>query len=295
MSYEENIRGSLLKIINTYSSRDYYKYENIPPQKLETAIQNYPVALDETPLALIDTTILGSAKTGMVIGLKGLYWKNSWATHSDRNFISWDELAGDGFSIYKTRYGVQLARGCEFSMSGSSFNNDACLNLLNNVIDLYRELRQSGDMQADTESAQGTNELVDQGANLNLPQPENYALYAQVVPEVIAFCIAADGDVEDSEVETASAIIEHDDFIENKAEALEILSSTIDMLISAREKSQAVFKLKLTTLGSKVANIKAAVQKEKVGVILDGMLDTTDIKGQSDTAQVVSYIKEKIS
>lgn len=295
MSYEKNIRGSLLKIINTYSSRDYYKHENIPPQKLETAIQNYPVALDETPLALIDTTILGSARAGMVIGLKGIYWRNDWTTRSDRSFISWDELAGGDFSIYKTRHGVQLARDCEFGMSGSSFKNDACLNLLNNIIDLYRELQQSGDMQADAGAAQEANELVGQDANLNLPPPENYALYAQVVPEVIAFCIAADGDVEDSEVETASAIIEHDDFIENKAEALEILSSTIDTLISAREKSQAVFKLKLTTLGSKVANIKAAVQKEKVAVILDGMLDTTDIKGQSDTAQVVSYIKEKIS
>lgn len=260
-----------------------------------TAIQNYPVDLDETPLALIDTTILGSANTGMVIGLKGLYWKNGWTTRTDRNFISWDELAGDDFSIYKTRYGVQLARGCEFDMSGSSFKNYAFFNLLNNIVNLYRDVRSSGDMQADEESAQGINELVDQDASLNLPPPENYALYAQVVPEVIAFCIVDDGDVEDSEVETASAIIEHDDFIENKAEALEILSSTIDMLISAREKSQVVFKLKLTTLGSKIANIQAVVQKEKIGVILDGMLDTTDIKGQSDTAQVVSYIKGKIS
>jgi len=70
------IQEQLLSIINTYNSDGYYAYGNIPSKKLQTAVQYYPVDPDDTSLALIDSTVFGLAKNGMVIGQKGRYWKN---------------------------------------------------------------------------------------------------------------------------------------------------------------------------------------------------------------------------
>jgi hypothetical protein len=115
------IQEQLLTIINNINSGSYYTYGNIPSNKLQAAIQTYPVDSLDTPLALIDTTVMGSAKSGMVIGLKGIYFRNDWTTKTVKNFISWDELSkskipiGDG-----AMYCILLLPGCEFNMSGSS-------------------------------------------------------------------------------------------------------------------------------------------------------------------------------
>ena len=62
------LQEHLLMLINNINSNDYYPYGNIPSNKLQTAMQTYPVDPLDTPLALIDTTVMGSAKCGMVIG-----------------------------------------------------------------------------------------------------------------------------------------------------------------------------------------------------------------------------------
>ena len=287
------IQNQLLAIINTYNSQGYYKYGNIPSKKLEAAVQHYPVDPDDTPLALIDSTVFGSAKTGMVIGLKGIYWKNDWTGKTDRNYLSWDELANSNAIISRTAHDIQLMPGCECGMSGSSMKKDLLVNLLNQIIALYKKRTQLGELHTqDNQTILNSNRevpLLTSGSSHGSDE-----LYAELVPEIMALCMAADGEVEDSEVEIATAIIEHDEFIRDKQSALESLLSNIDKMISDKQKSNAIFKLKSTTIISKISKIGDDLHKERLDIILDGMRDSVSDKGISETASVIESIRGKL-
>ena len=82
----------MFNIVVSYKENGYYVYGNIPNKKLEAAFQNYPdIDIDDVILALLDSTVFGSAKTGMIIGAEGIYWNNDWAVKTNRNFLSWEE------------------------------------------------------------------------------------------------------------------------------------------------------------------------------------------------------------
>jgi len=55
---------------------NYYVGKNIPADKLENAVKSFAIPPEENVLALIDTTLFGSAKEGVAFGLRGIYWKN---------------------------------------------------------------------------------------------------------------------------------------------------------------------------------------------------------------------------
>lgn len=54
----------------------FYVGRSIPADKEQNARKSYKIDADEKVIALIDTTMLGSAKEGLAFGLKGIYWKN---------------------------------------------------------------------------------------------------------------------------------------------------------------------------------------------------------------------------
>ncbi len=165
------IQQELLAILNTYSSKGYFTYGNIPGNKLQAAVQHYPVDLNDTPLALIDSTVFGSAKNGMVIGLKGLYWRNFITNdNSGRNFVSWEELADPQAPMTRSTFSVQLAPGCEFDMSGSPMGKQLLINLLNQLVALYRNYRDGAYRglvtQEDVAEAEG--ELIESGPSCKI-------------------------------------------------------------------------------------------------------------------------------
>ena len=118
----------ILEIIDSCRASDFYKIWNIPPNKLQNAM-NYPMPSGEKILALVDATIFGSAKVGMVIGLQGICWKNDRTMVSERNFLTWAELAQSKSSIIGNKSKLILAPGCVFDMTGSSMKSEqlACL------------------------------------------------------------------------------------------------------------------------------------------------------------------------
>jgi hypothetical protein len=130
----------MFDIVVSYKANGYYVHGNIPNKKLESAFQNYPdTDIDDVILALIDSTVFGSAKTGMLIGANGIYWNNDWAVKTNRNSLSWDELADSRWSISKSTFDIQLAPGCELGMSGCSMTKDNLINLLNRLIKCYKQ------------------------------------------------------------------------------------------------------------------------------------------------------------
>ncbi len=288
------IDNELIAIIDAYNSDDYYKHGNIPAKKLQAAVQNYPVDPMDTPLALIDTTVFGSAKTGMVIGLKGVYFKNDWTTKTEKNFLSWSELSNSQSIIGNGSMScILLAPGCEINMSGSSMKRELLINLLNQIIDLYRSLS-TNQTEVDRQ-AYSSSPAVDNVALIaNKESSDSRGYYSSLLPELLALCVSADGKVEDEEIEFATAIIEEDDIIEDKHSALELLSSSIDTLIAAKMNLNAIFKLKSTTIISKVQKISDDLHKERLLIVLEGILDAISDEGKSETQNVVEAIKKKL-
>ena len=284
----------LIKLLNMVSSRDYYTLDNIPPDKLQTAIHRYPVDLEDKPVALIDSTVFGSAKTGMVIGLKGLYWKNDRLSETNRNFLSWEELADSDKPVYRTRYDVHLLPGCEFNMSGSGMDKDVLVNLINRIVESFRKIRGFQDEQAHPEGEVSTDRAPERKPSLPALPANASKMYSEIAVEVIAFCVAADGKVEDSEIELVTALIEADDFIEDEQAALESLLSGLESSVSDWQKSPAVTRLKATAIAAKAAKLDQD-SRERLVVVLEGILDSVDREDEGATASVVNLIKKKIS
>lgn len=293
------IQKELLAVLNTYSCDGYFTYGNIPSNKLHTAIQHYPVDLNDTPLALIDATVFGSAKNGMVIGLKGLYWRNSrtGSGSSERNFVAWEELADSAAPMGRSTFSIQMAPGCEFNMSGASMAKQLLVNLLNQLVALYKDHRDRAydepPKQNDVEITRVIESPVVGQVKGNEAGEEEH-LYEELVPVLIAICITADGEVEEGEVEMAAALIENDQLIGDKQRALEALSASVEELAGIRSKAKAVYRLRVTSILSKLGHLRDDLIKERLGVILDGMMETVSDEGVEETATVVDTVRGRL-
>jgi hypothetical protein len=123
----------------------------------------------------------------------------------------------------------------------------------------------------------------------------NYSFYSKLVPELLAVCITADGSVEENEVETATLLIENDDFIKDKQGALESLSMNIETLLAAIEKSKAVFKLKASPIIHQALNIKDSLEKDRINIFLDGLIEAVQSGDKAKTLEIAEKIKEKLN
>ena len=141
-----------------------------------------------------------------------------------------------------------------------------------------------------------------QKENPETPKPQSFKstqptdpLYEEVVAELIAACVTSDGKIEESEIELATALIESDEFIGDKLVTLNLLKEKIDKFLADRNKSKAVFNLSMTSVIHKVKKIQDELHKERILVILDGMLDSIK-EGDVDLSSVfVEKVKSVIS
>ncbi|EIC30150.1 hypothetical protein [Methylomicrobium album] len=284
----------LVEIANGYHGSDYHVYGEIPQRKLVASTSFHGVDPRDTVIVLLDSTVMGSAENGMSITLKGVYWKNMWAVKTRKNSYTWEELR----HIYK---GIEIQSGhlvfepgVEFSFP-ANYNGISLLNLIKTLTQFFIETTQMTNLEATGTTYQHQAEnMPSTEQNVVLIGDNSAKIYIEIVPELIALCVAADGEVEDSEIELATAIIENDDLIQDKQLALESLSTNLDKLISDKKKSNAIFKLKSTTIISKVSKISDSLQKERLEVILDGMLESVCDEGSSDTKSIVDAIKKKL-
>ena len=120
----------MIEIIRSHASKGIYIYGDIPERKINGATNNYFLSSDDELIALIDTTVFGSADIGMGFGLKGLYWKNE---AKDPVFNSWDELEKFSSEIEKTFLGIKIC-GEVFQTSGSGIKKDILFSLISNLV-----------------------------------------------------------------------------------------------------------------------------------------------------------------
>jgi len=273
-----NMKNKILEILNSFGREEIHILGDIPDNKLQTAIELYPVDENDTILSLIDGTVFRSAKVGMAIGLKGIYFKNDWTTQTRKNFFSWDELKGK--KIKKgSWYCVEIAPGSEFNVSGAGISVNVLIDLLNSIIELFSENSSS----QSTFSENSSSEFI---------VSENE--YQNVIPSLIALSIVADGIIDDSELDTAFIIIENDKLIQDKSKAFKELNFQVNDLLQKKEDSQVLFRLKTTELIAKVSNIHDNYEKENLLIILDGMYESASEEGKQATGLIRTKIQEKI-
>ena len=65
----------------------------ISAKKLAAAQKGFPLIANSEVIGLIDTTVFGSNKTGIAICADGIVWKNDWTTKTQKQSLSWSELA----------------------------------------------------------------------------------------------------------------------------------------------------------------------------------------------------------
>lgn len=150
----------LTEICSRFTASDYYVSELIPEQKLRNALQNYPIQNGGRAMALIDTTVFGSAENGMLISEKGLSWKN-WVVPTKTSSMYWKEFSELALSIDGTK--IKIGNDAVFETTGSQFGTNDTFALLSNISELIERQHEASakSPQSKTREHKGTDAPVD--------------------------------------------------------------------------------------------------------------------------------------
>ena len=101
----------------------FYVGENIPTKKLNRAVKEMDIPNNEQIIALIDCTVLGSAKYGAVFTSTGIYVKNDWTSDVRDGYLDWESIV-DADLMYTNKFGNQeiWINNLHIQMSGSSLS-----------------------------------------------------------------------------------------------------------------------------------------------------------------------------
>ena len=128
----------LFQVCAKYTAPDFFVGAVIPEKKLVNARNRYPVPDRERIVALLDTTVFGSAKTGLAIGETGLHWRNA-SAETSRTYMSWREFA----SVPLTPKGVmppkiEMGKGVAVELSSGGLSKKDAAKLLADLQHLAR-------------------------------------------------------------------------------------------------------------------------------------------------------------
>jgi len=102
----------------------FYTSASIPEKKIANARAAFPIPMDEYVLALTDTTVFGSGKTGLAITRWGLRWTNGSSKPTNVKAISWEDFANVQNAPTGSDNGFTLTDG-GFYANGSSNVDEA--------------------------------------------------------------------------------------------------------------------------------------------------------------------------
>ena len=125
-------------VITSSNNNGFYFKENIPPKKLIGARTYLSGAQDDGVFAVVDTTIFGSAKIGLVVSRWGLIWKND-TVETDRNAYPWKELALLDSPSKPNRGEITFEKGVVFDFTNSNGDAEACRDTLVKLVAFAKE------------------------------------------------------------------------------------------------------------------------------------------------------------
>lgn len=110
---------------------------NIPTKKLNNAIASMGVRVGEDVYALIDTTIFGSAKSGLVFTSLGIRWRNDWMqTDTVKTALTWSEVDKVIASAKVADNDLVFATDTIVSLAGSGIDPKDLKSILQHVVEL---------------------------------------------------------------------------------------------------------------------------------------------------------------
>jgi hypothetical protein len=135
----DQLRKTLCGVLANYADKPSVSLDpDIPPSKLENAKKACEVPQEETILALVDCTALGSAKDCLMFGNEGIYWHNPRSSKSPgRGAIPYGDLAHRQFEKPKYSYDIHLGDNLYINTASSQFSRDDLLSMLEETASLF--------------------------------------------------------------------------------------------------------------------------------------------------------------
>ena len=150
----------VIQICSNFRNDDLYIAPGIPNEKLYALAHSSMMPQNTQVWALLDTTVFGSAKNGMLITSNGLYIHNDGTGDNPGSyFVSWDDLWKTNNTMYPVKVGlgeVALTPSLQFEFSGCSMNADQLIPLLMNLRAAYGKYGPSQQEQASSPAAPST-------------------------------------------------------------------------------------------------------------------------------------------
>ncbi len=116
--------------------------------------------------------------------------------------------------------------------------------------------------------------------------------YAQMLIQLLAILIVADGQINDGITALTTTVIEQCDIVEDESQSLVELAQQIEYYIKLRANSSTVFKLKISPLLNGLTNL-AKEKQEQLAIILTGFSEFAT--QESTTAEIITMISKKIN
>jgi hypothetical protein len=130
----------ILKIAARYAKEYHFYYgDSIPFEKINNATQAMQFGRGEKVYILIDNSILGNAKKGIVICDSGIYWKNMFAIKTAKNRLGWEEFSKVQIEAHGKET-IQFEKGVVYLCSGA-LKQDQILDLLRKLQALSQKKR----------------------------------------------------------------------------------------------------------------------------------------------------------
>ena len=131
----QSISAEIRQICEAYEdAKDFIPGDNIPEKKLRAAKKMFTVFPEEKVIFLFcDTHPLNKGKRGFIVCDGGLYWQNSWATDTNRNYLSWEDLVKRELNL--KHFTIELGRGDAIGLAGlgSDVKRGKALRLLTEI------------------------------------------------------------------------------------------------------------------------------------------------------------------
>jgi len=141
MGAAQSIPDQIRQICEAYEdAKDFIPGDTIPEKKLRTAKKIFTVFPEDKAIFLFcDTHPLNKGKRGFMVCDDGLYWQNNWATDTNRNYLSWDDLAKRELNL--KHFTLELERGDAIGLAGlgSDVKRDKALRLLTEIKNALKE------------------------------------------------------------------------------------------------------------------------------------------------------------
>ena len=117
----------------------------------------------------------------------------------------------------------------------------------------------------------------------NVPNPMDLREYEDAVVTLIAGCMAADGNVQQSEASMTASLIRNDDLLLDKKGILQKINLKTRELYTARKESNAAFNLRISTDLDRLSRVRDPNLNERLALILDGMFEAIEPNQSPDT------------